>query len=71
MSAVETRNVTRDSLLLFAQLTFEVRSEAIRVMLRNLSAGGMRAEEGVVKGSRGDGVIIGMRKIGMVKGSVA
>lgn len=71
MSSVETRNVTRDSLLLFAQLTFEGRSEAIRVKVRNLSAGGMMAEESGVTASRGDRLMIELRNIGMVKGSVA
>ncbi|UYH54397.1 PilZ domain-containing protein [Qipengyuania sp. SS22] len=71
MSSVETRNVSRDSLLLFAQLTFEGRSEAIRVKVRNLSAGGMMAEESGVTASRGDRLMIELRNIGMVKGSVA
>ena len=71
MSSVETRNVTRDSLLLFAQLTFEGRSEAIRVKVRNLSAGGMMAEESGVTASRGDRLMIELRNIGIVKGSVA
>ena len=71
MSSVETRNVARDSLFLFAQLTFEGRAAAERVKVRNLSAGGMMAETGGAEASQGDRLTIELRNVGAVKGSVA
>ena len=71
MSSVETRNVARDSLFLFAQLTFEGRAAAERVKVRNLSAGGMMAETGGAEVSQGDRLTIELRNVGAVKGSVA
>ncbi|MEX0342792.1 MAG: PilZ domain-containing protein [Erythrobacter sp.] len=71
MSSVDTRHVARDSLFLFAELTFEGRSEAARVKVRNLSAGGMMAESSDIAVSRGDRLLIDLRNAGRVKGSVA
>ena len=71
MSSVETRNVARDSLFLFAQLTFEGRAAAERVKVRDLSAGGMMAETGGAEVSQGDRLTIELRNVGAVKGSVA
>lgn len=71
MSSVETRNVARDSLFLFAQITFEGRPETHRVKVRNLSAGGMMAEVNGFTASRGDRLTIELRNVGPVKGSVA
>ena len=71
MSSVETRNVARDSLFLFAELTFEGRPETVRVKVRNLSAGGLMAEGAGIAVSRGDRLIISLRNVGMVKGNVA
>lgn len=71
MSSVETRNVARDSLFLFAQLTFEGQTETHRVKVRNLSAGGMMAETGDIKTSRGDRLGIELRNVGVIKGTVA
>lgn len=70
MSAVDTRNVGRDSLFLFAELVFEGQSGGARVKVRNLSAGGMMAE-GNALAERGQRVTVKLRKIGDVKGTVA
>ena len=71
MSSVETRNVSRDSLFLFAELTFEGQPEAVKVKVRNLSAGGMMAEGAGVEAIRGDRLSIELRNVGSVKGNVA
>ncbi|WP_247714880.1 PilZ domain-containing protein [Qipengyuania mesophila] len=71
MSSVDTRNVARDSLFLFAQLTFAGQAKTYRVKVRNLSAGGMMAETSEVAASRGDRLEIELRNVGTVKGSVA
>ncbi|RZP18152.1 MAG: PilZ domain-containing protein [Erythrobacter sp.] len=71
MSSVDTRNVGRDSLFLFAQLTLDGRAEPVRVKVRNLSAGGMMAEAGGMAISRGDRVGIELRNVGTIKGNVA
>ncbi|QPC98537.1 MULTISPECIES: PilZ domain-containing protein [Qipengyuania] len=70
MSSLETRNVVRDSLFLFADLAFDGRTEVVRAKVRNLSAGGMMAESGVAVAS-GDRVTAGLRNVGEVKGVVA
>lgn len=71
MSSVDTRNVSRDSLFLFAQLTFDGRTEPQRVKVRNLSAGGMMAESSDVSAAQGDRLEIELRNVGTIKGSVA
>ncbi|KWV95556.1 MULTISPECIES: PilZ domain-containing protein [unclassified Erythrobacter] len=71
MSSVDTRHVARDSLFLFADLTFEGQSESTRVKVRNLSAGGMMAESSEIVASRGDRLAIDLRNVGIVRGSVA
>lgn len=70
MSAVDTRNIPRDSLFLMADVRVEGQSEAERVKVRNLSAGGMMADGavGVVRGSR---ISVNLRGIGWVDGAVA
>ena len=70
MQSVETRNVGRDSLFLFAELHFEGRPEPVRAKVRNLSAGGMMAEADVATG-RGERMVIKLRNIEDVKGAVA
>lgn len=71
MSSLETRNVARDSLFLFAELTFEGQPDTVKVKVRNLSAGGMMAEGGNGEASRGDRLSIELRNVGSVKGNVA
>lgn len=71
MSSVETRNVTRDSLFLFAQLTFDGQPDTHRVKVRNLSAGGMMAEASGFTVTRGDRLDVELRNVGTIKGNVA
>ncbi len=70
MSNVETRQVDRDSLFLMAEIRVDGGDQSHRVKVRNLSAGGMMAE-GDVRVSRGALVIVNLRNIGDVEGSVA
>ena len=44
MSSLDTRDVARESLFLFAELTLDGQPDAMRVKVRNLSAGGMMVE---------------------------
>lgn len=70
MNQPETRQVSRESLLMFANLRVDGKETAHRVRVRNLSAGGMMAEcdAGVARGTR---VSVELRNIGWVEGSVA
>jgi hypothetical protein len=70
MSNVETRQVERDSLLLFAQLRVDGGETEYRVKVRNLSAGGMMAE-GAAPVTRGSLISIALRNVGWVDGTVA
>ncbi len=70
MSNVDTRQVNRDSLFLLAQLRVDGQDTIFRVKVRNLSAGGMMAE-GEAKVMRGSLVMVELRNIGWVEGSVA
>lgn len=70
MSSVDTRNVGRDSLFLFAELAFEGQPNSVRVKVRNLSAGGMMAE-GALVANCGDRLTVKLRNVGDVRGSVA
>jgi hypothetical protein len=70
MSNVDTRQVNRDSLFLLAQLRVDGQDATYRVKVRNLSAGGMMAE-GEAKVMRGSLVMVELRSIGWVEGSVA
>ena len=70
MQSVETRNVGRDSLFLFAELEFEGRADSVRVKVRNLSAGGMMAEA-PISTARGERLSIKLRNLEAVKGTVA
>lgn len=70
MSVVDTRNISRDSLFLLAEVRLESAATEFRVKVRNLSAGGMLAEGNVpvVPGNR---LKICLRNIGWVGGCVA
>jgi hypothetical protein len=70
MSNVDTRQVNRDSLFLLAQLRVDGQDGISRVKVRNLSAGGMMAE-GEAKVTRGSLVMVELRNLGWVEGSVA
>jgi len=70
MTNLDTRQVTRDSLFLLAQVRIGGQEDVTRVKVRNLSAGGMMAEAPakVVRGSR---IAVELRNIGWVEGTVA
>lgn len=70
MSAVDTRNLGRDSLFLMAGLKTDGSDAEQRIKVRNLSAGGMMAE-GDLKLARGTRVFINLRNIGWISGTVA
>jgi hypothetical protein len=70
MSNVDTRQVSRDSLFLLAQLKVDGREGETRVKVRNLSSGGMMAE-GNVAVMRGSLVSVELRNLGWVEGTVA
>lgn len=70
MTAVDTRNISRDSLFLLAELRLDGSDVVERVKVRNLSAGGMMAE-GPVKVLRGARLSIKLKNIDWIDGSVA
>ena len=70
MSGVDTRHVDRDSLFLSADLRFEGDPTTHRVRVRNLSALGMMAE-GDVRTLAGTRVVVSLRNIPPIDGSVA
>lgn len=67
---IDTRKLDRDSMFLMANLTLADADEQIlRVRVRNLSAGGMKVE-GDVPVTRGQEVMVTLRNIGTVPGTV-
>ncbi|QYU70960.1 PilZ domain-containing protein [Leptolyngbya sp. 15MV] len=70
MSGVETRAISRDSLLMMAGVRFFGCDTEYRVKVRNLSAGGMMAE-GDVRVERGMRLEINLRNIGWIEACVA
>lgn len=70
MSVVDTRNISRDSLFLLAEIRPDGSASEFRVKVRNLSAGGMLAE-GFVPVVPGIRLKIFLRNIGWVDGCVA
>ena len=70
MTSLETRQKERDSLLLMAALRVGGNGHGYPIKVRNLSAGGMMAE-GEAKATRGALVMVELRNIGWVEGSVA
>lgn len=71
MTGMETRSLARDSLFLLATVQIEQQSEQHRVRVRNLSDGGMMAEAAKIRVQRGHRVVVDLRNIGEVMGSVA
>lgn len=69
MSSLDTRTVERDSLFLLADLGGPDRPQTRRVKVRNLSAGGAMVE-GDLGLRRGERVVVDLRGIGPVAGSV-
>ncbi len=70
MTGVETRSVSRDSLLLLAGIRIEQEADTHRVKVRNLSDGGMMGE-GNLRVQRGNRLDIELRNVGSVAGTVA
>lgn len=70
MSAVDTRNLTRESLFVMAEMAVEGRGEAKRVKVRNLSDGGLMAE-GELDVVQGERVVVTLTNVGAVRGAVA
>jgi len=70
MTKNDNRLITRDSLLILAELRVEGQDAVHRVKVRNLSAGGLMAE-GDLRVGRGEGVQINLRNAGWVDGCVA
>ena len=70
MSAIDTRSLKRDSLFLSADITLPDGGDPVRVKVRNLSDGGMMAEARLPV-ERGTRLIIELRNIGSLRGSVA
>lgn len=70
MTGVETRSVARDSLFMLAEIRVEQNPETHRVRVRNLSDGGMMGE-GNLRVQRGHRLMIELRNVGSVSGTVA
>lgn len=70
MTGVETRSVSRDSLFLLADVRVEQGEDSHRIRVRNLSDGGMMGE-GNLRVKRGNRLLIELRNIGAVDGTVA
>lgn len=70
MAGVETRSVARDSMFMLADIRVEHSSETHRVRVRNLSDGGMMGE-GHLRIQRGLRVVVELRNVGTIGGSVA
>lgn len=70
MASVDTRNISRDSLFLMADVRLDGADATERVKVRNLSAGGMMAEGGL-KVIRGGRLAVKLRNVDWVEGSVA
>lgn len=70
MSSIDTRHLNRDSLFLTAEIRLDSANELARVKVRNLSDGGMMAE-GMLMLSRGDRVVVELRNVRPVRGTVA
>ena len=70
MSAIDTRNLKRDSLFLIADVLVEGSPKSARVKVRNLSDGGMMVE-GELIARTGQRVVVTLKKIGEVGGVIA
>lgn len=70
MADHDNRHLSRDTLLLLADVRVQGEEASQRVKVRNLSAGGMMAE-GPLQTIRGTLVAVEIRNIGWVEGTVA
>ncbi len=70
MSGVDTRNISRDSLFLMAEVHLDGEPMQHRVKVRNLSAGGMMADSDI-RVTLGARLSVTLRNIGEVEGIIA
>lgn len=70
MTNVDTREISRNSFFMMAEVCAMDETTPYRLRVRNLSAGGMMAE-GDVRVTRGSLVSVDLRNLGWVEGSVA
>lgn len=70
MESADSRHISRESMLLMADLRLEGQDETFRVKVRNLSNGGMMAE-GALRVVPGAPLSVNLRNIGWVDGTVA
>lgn len=70
MNENSQRQIERDSLFLMAELRVDGAEDVHSIRVRNLSAGGMMGE-GLVRIARDTRVVVNLRNIGWVAGSVA
>ncbi len=70
MGEDENRQIARDSLFVLAEVRLDGLQGEHKVRVRNLSAGGMMAESSL-KVQRGQVVLVNIRNIGWIEGSVA
>ena len=70
MSAVDTRNISRDSLFLMATIRVDGSDADHKVKVRNLSAGGMMIDCDLQL-ARGARISVELRNVGRVHGHVA
>lgn len=70
MNGTKSRQITRDSLFVMADMRIGDGDEEHRIKLRNLSSGGMMGE-GTVRVARGDRVSVNIRNVGWTEGTVA
>ena len=70
MTAIDTRNLKRDSLLMMADVRIEGRIDSVRMKVRNLSNSGIMLE-GPLVATSGQRVIVSVKKLGDIGGVVA
>jgi hypothetical protein len=70
MNESESRQISRDSLFVLAELRLDGSAASHKVKVRNLSSGGLMADA-PLKVQRGQLVSIELRNIGWIEGSVA
>ena len=70
MSGVDTRNISRDSLFLMAEVCLDGEPMQHRIKVRNLSSGGMMADSDM-KVTLGARLSVTLRNVGEVEGIVA
>lgn len=70
MSAVDTRDLKRDSLFMMADIRVDGSAQVERVRVRNLSDKGIMVQ-GMLVAHVGQRVTVGLKKIGEVGGTIA